>query len=127
MTASHPTEPNAMRTALGHKERFPPRRLSGGCGVEIGPWPTHGYDQLNECEREHSGQSAIIGLSQRSANIRSRKGVLESLLRHDHRLRWRLRPTRPARTSGRELIAGMSERELSDNIGSHSIGWPTRP
>jgi len=38
MTASHPTEPNAMRTALGHKERFPPRRLSGRCGIEIGRW-----------------------------------------------------------------------------------------
>ncbi len=41
-----------LRTAgMGHEERFPPRRLSGGCGLESGPWPTHGYDQLNECEK----------------------------------------------------------------------------
>jgi hypothetical protein len=24
----------------GHDERFPPRRLSGGCGVESGQWPS---------------------------------------------------------------------------------------
>jgi hypothetical protein len=28
------------KSALGHEERFPPRRLSGRCGVEGRPWPS---------------------------------------------------------------------------------------
>jgi hypothetical protein len=65
-----------------------------------------------------SGQNATIGMSQRSANVRSRKGALVSLQRHGCMPRRRLRPIW-ADQDGQKSRTPAAARPASASAGCH--------